>query len=544
MNVALFGDTEALLREYDAQRMIQAAQIGLLGQREGQVDPLKHLLDPSFTDTMWLYELSQTEPYVPGSLHPKQVEALNALARHRLLLWGNQVGKTTLGAVDVALLALGRHPHQTWEPPVTQWASALTWDLWEQILLPELLTWIPPDRIIDAPEARAKSMKRTILVRADNGSVSRITGKSAEQGAAKYQSARVHQVWLDEEHPEGVWNEMLPRLLRFGGRTLTTATPLLGLTWLYFRLYEGWKNGTEPGVWVSHAGLADNPSITQDAIDTLTHELASDPAQLQARLYGKFAQPSGIAIKFDPNTNHFEMDEAFTEKVKEQKWPHVCGIDFGYWRFGFTHLVADPEGRGYVIRELFSQKESLEVRAKRIHAHLSGWDAPPNTRIWGDAANPTDILEINKEFLRLGSPYRVLPVTAENKARAASVTLVNNLFHRRALFVRRGLDEGSVWRLGQNAASDGNPRAGSRLMFEIGQWRYPEPKDGQAQKQARSRDTADGAGLIAALRYMVMSHFRAAKWTEPPAPKDPNIDIGLEKVLSRMKKATKRRAFG
>src|SRR3990172_1301280 len=62
----LFGDTEALLREYDAQRLIQAVEIGLLGQREGQVDPLKHLLDPAFTETMWLYEASQTEPNAPG----------------------------------------------------------------------------------------------------------------------------------------------------------------------------------------------------------------------------------------------------------------------------------------------------------------------------------------------------------------------------------------------------------------------------------------------------------------------------------------------
>ncbi len=237
------GSREEVLREYDALRLHEAARIGLVGQREGQIDPLALLMDPSFTESPWYYEDSRTEPMVPGVLHPKQMEALLADARHRLLFWGNQTGKTTFGAVDCDLLALGRHPNQKWKPPVTIWASALTWDLWQTILLPELLTWLPRDRVLSAPTPGVQSTKRTIVIRADNGKLSRIIGKSAEQGPAKYQSARVHRVWLDEEHPEEIWNELLPRLLRFGGDTLTTATPLLGLTWLYYRLYQAWERG-------------------------------------------------------------------------------------------------------------------------------------------------------------------------------------------------------------------------------------------------------------------------------------------------------------
>jgi phage terminase large subunit-like protein len=115
-------------------------------------------------------------------------------------------------------------------PPFTGWASALTWELWEKILLPELLTWIPPWRIIDAPPPFKQSTKRDIVILADNGRESRITGKAAEQGADKYQSARVDKVWLDEEHPETVWDEMQPRLLRYGGTTLGTMTPLSAQT--------------------------------------------------------------------------------------------------------------------------------------------------------------------------------------------------------------------------------------------------------------------------------------------------------------------------
>ena len=125
------------------------------------------------------------------------------------------------------------------------WASALTWELWEQILLPELLTWIPADRIISAPPPHQSAPgRRTIMVRADDGTVSRIMGKAAAQGARTYQSAKITHCWLDEEHPEAIWDELQPRLVRYGGTTTTTATPLLGLTWLYHRLYMGHKRGT------------------------------------------------------------------------------------------------------------------------------------------------------------------------------------------------------------------------------------------------------------------------------------------------------------
>ncbi len=211
-------------------------------RRGGLVDPLARLMDPTFTSVLWDYDDSKIGPRIPGKLHAKQLDALHQPATHRHLFWGNQTGKTTLGAVDLCLSALGRHPMQATGvepmPPVTLWASALSWDLFEDVLLPELLTWLPTDRVTDAPTPHVHSVKRDILVRADNGKESRITGKAANQGAGEYQAARIHKVWLDEEHPEAVWDELQARLLRFGGRTLSTMTPIKGMTWVHTRIYE------------------------------------------------------------------------------------------------------------------------------------------------------------------------------------------------------------------------------------------------------------------------------------------------------------------
>jgi len=521
----------------------------LMLRNETDIDPIARLLDEKFTERFWEYEHSQIGDVIPGELHVKQLEALHEDVRHRFLFWGNQVGKTTLGAVECDLVALKRHPTIKPQGPAVVWASALTWELWEQILLPELLTWLPQDRIISAPEPfRSTPGRRTILVRADDGSVARIVGKSVQQGRRSYQSAKVHFVWLDEEHPEQVWDEIQPRLLRFGGRTLTTATPLLGLTWLFHRVYESWRRGTEPEFWCSHAGLMDNPAIDAEMVAATRRQFAHDPSQLAARLDGKFARPTGLALSaYDPKKNLESFGLADAEEANRagrtgRGWTHVCGLDFSYWRFAFLHGMVDHAGRLHIVKEYFSQKQTLEVRARHVHEHLAAWGAPEETRIWSDCANPTDINELNAALKRIGSPYRCRAVKAESKARRTGVTLLNDLFARGALLISRTVDDESVWYRGQDASSDGQPAAGSRLLYEIGQWRYEKPtQDGKVQSDDPVDDTADGADCCAALRYLAMSHFRPAKKAPvPPKRKNPNLDDGYAKMQKAMRERMKR----
>jgi len=542
-------DHESLVEWQIGQRLRGVLGLG----KEDAIDPLRRLHDPSFTDTLWEYDGSYIGEMVPGSLHEKQVEAFLASAthRHRFLFWGNQVGKTTEGAQECAMVALKRHPHIRVQGSALIWASALTWELWENILLPELLTWIPPERIILAPEPfKSTPGRRTIVVRADDGTLSRIVGKSVQQGRKSYQSAKVHFCWMDEEHPEAIWNELMLRLVRFGGRTLTTATPLLGLTWLYFRMYLSWQRGTDPDVWCSHAGLMDNPSIGEEQIEFVRRQFAGNPAELAARLFGKFAKPAGLALSsYDPGRNleTFTREMALAANEPSPRggkgWTHVCGLDFQYWRFGLVHGMVDHAGRLHIVKEYFSQKQTLSVRARWIHNHLTDWGAPPDTRLWGDCANPTDINELNVEFQRIGSPFRVRAVRGESKARATGTKVLNNMLERGTLLISRDVaEDGKVWYRGQNAASEGQPMADSRLLFEIGQWRYPTPKPkndaDRAQTDDPDDDTADGADLIAALRYLVMSHFRPPKKGKvPEAPKDRNFDDGFE----RMKKAVQQK---
>ena len=72
-------------------------------------------------------------------------------------------------------------------------------------------------------------------------------------------------------------------------------------------------------------------------------------------------------------------------------------------------------------------------------------------------------------------------------------------------------------------------------MYEIAQWRYPKPKDGEAQAQDPADRTADGADMVAALRYAVMSQYRAAEFEIPTSDRRKNRDAGLEKLNDQIK---------
>lgn len=196
-----------------------------------------------------------------------------------------------------------------------------------------------------------------------------------------------------------------------------------------------------------------------------------------------------------------------------------AGIDFGHWRFACVVCAADPAGVVHVVHEVFDQRGDATTRARALHAVAERYGLLERLArglpfpIWGDAANPSDIKELNAAFRRLESPLVCVAVGMANKQRAASVERINDARGRGALRFRAALGqdlEGQPqrWHIGLSAGSAGVETRGSRLRWELTQWRYPVPKPGEPQDESPDDDTADGADAIAALRYAVMSHWQ------------------------------------
>lgn len=329
--------------------------------------------------------------------------------------------------------------------------------------------------------------------------------------------------------PDGIFSQLVDGRADFLVERLVSG-PYPAVEELATELQEDKASGTVKAVIV--AGTAtwagQDLAACQRLIDTIG--LGAFLLECQHEVHG---HAEGLALRFREQHHLEDLDDEHARALVKLG-SVIAGCDFGSWRFGVELTAVDRAGVPHQIAEYFSQRESLERRAICIHSIFTHYGVSPKVRIYGDSANPTDINELNANFRRVGSPYRAVPVASENKIRLTSVERLNELLDRRALRFRRDVHRhvaridirdprtekllepiSPIWRLGYGAARPGVELQGSRLLWEIKHWKYPIAKAGYAQKQDPDDNTADGADLISAKRYQIMSWWKAPKEPEP-----------------------------
>jgi phage terminase large subunit-like protein len=183
--------------------------------------------------------------------YPKQKEFLDlgTSKRERLLIAGNQNGKTHTGAYEAACHLTGDYPKwwtggagtgrpRAGSPARPRWWYA-TCSRRSYAASPASKRlfgtgMIPKDKFADKPSlARGiTDAYDTIQVRHKSGGVSVGRFKSYEQGRTKFQGESIDWGWADEEPPEDVYAELLTRTVATKGMVFMTFTPLKGrLEW-------------------------------------------------------------------------------------------------------------------------------------------------------------------------------------------------------------------------------------------------------------------------------------------------------------------------
>jgi len=176
----------------------------------------------------------------------RQFHAEGAVHRERLLMAGNQLGKTYCGAAEVAMHLTGQYPAwwegRRWDRPVRWWAgsktSEVTRDGVQRLLVGEPKNesaWgtgmIPGDAIDDwSRRMGVADSLDNVLVKHVSGGISTLGFKSYDQGRQKWQGETLDGVWFDEEPPLDIYMEGLTRTNATGGMTMITFTPLLGMS--------------------------------------------------------------------------------------------------------------------------------------------------------------------------------------------------------------------------------------------------------------------------------------------------------------------------
>ena len=169
--------------------------------------------------------------------------AAGATHRERLLMAGNQLGKTLAGGFEVAMHATGRYPGwwhgRRFNRPIVAWAAGTTGETVRDTVQRVLIGRpgqhgtgaIPKDAIGELVSARrVADLLDTIRVRHISGDWSSIGLKSYLSGREKFQGETLDLVWFDEEPPADIYLEGLTRTNIGGNPVFMTFTPLLGVS--------------------------------------------------------------------------------------------------------------------------------------------------------------------------------------------------------------------------------------------------------------------------------------------------------------------------
>ncbi len=267
--------------------------------------------------------------------YPKQREFHEAGKAHRerLLMAGNQNGKTYPAAAEVSMHATGIYPDdwngRRWERPVRIWIGGIADDLvrdnpqkhvmgvpglWGTGFVPK--SCIVPKRI--AMSHGVTGAIDTAYIRHKSGGYSVIIFKSYKEGREKWQSDTVDIIWYDEEPPMEIYSEGLARISATSGMVLVTLTPLKGGTVLVNRFY-----------------LEKSPDrhLTQMTIEDAEHIPVSERQKIidgypeherEARARGVPLLGSGRVFPVDEKQIKVDPFDI------PSHWPAIGGIDFGW----------------------------------------------------------------------------------------------------------------------------------------------------------------------------------------------------------------------
>jgi phage terminase large subunit-like protein len=306
--------------------------------------------------------------------YPKQSEfhAAGQSHRERLLMAGNQLGKTLAGGFEVAIHATGRYPDwwsgRRFDRPTVGWACGITGevvrDTVQKVLVgrpgQEGTGAIPKNALAELVSARGiPDLLDTIKVHHVSGGVSVIGLKTYASGREKFQGETLDLVWFDEEPPADIYTEGLTRTNVGANPVWMTFTPLLGMS----EVVRRFLTERSPDRHITSMTIDDVVHYTEDEKKKI---IASyPPHELEARTKGIPVLGSGRIFPVPEDTI------ACDHREFSPHWPRIGGMDFGWDHpFAAVELVWDRDTDTVYVSRTHRLKEASPI----IHAAtLRAW---------------------------------------------------------------------------------------------------------------------------------------------------------------------------
>lgn len=391
---------------------------------------------------------------------PQQTEAIKQFTEQIKIfgvLGGNRSGKTELGAFIVIAWCLGKEyfkdsPVEAMvnalpipKGPVNCWVVGLDYGTLRDVIFAEKLIngRGSPGLLPKDPQVVTKFVKGDFQIFFENGSI--ITGKSADAGREKFQSASVDLIWIDEEPEAEIFDECYQRTVDCAGKILLTLTPLTDITsgvrfpWVY-DLHEKAAHENKDVKFVNLSTIY-NPHIPDTEKQKLLIKWAGHPEE-RARLYGEFVRRSGLVYPmYNPKVHlidRFNIPKHFMRVVSID--PAATGMTAAIW------AAIDEEGNQYLYREYYEKDRIVSEHAKSIRMHCAGdvidiWLIDPkwgtqrnaenhkqNYSLYKEAGLPVRLAHVGEDFgLNVSLEYMLSTVTPN--ARHPKVYIFKDLFH-------------------------------------------------------------------------------------------------------------------
>jgi phage terminase large subunit-like protein len=317
---------------------------------------------------------------------------LGSIRSERLLIAGNQNGKTHVGAYEAACHLTGQYPEwwkgRRFEKPTRGWiageTSLVVRDVQQKKLCGEPgvedsfgTGMIPKDLFTDKPSlARGiTDAYDTIQVKHVSGGISVARFKSYEQGRTKFQGETLDWIWFDEEPPLDIYSEGLTRTAATHGICWMTFTPLQGPTEVVLRFLD------EPSPYrgVIPMTIEDAEHISRDEKDRM---IASWPA------HEREARARGVPMLGSGRIFTAPEDSVTEEPITDIPpfWFKLWGIDFGIDHpFGAVLILWDKEADVIHVHHAYRVKDALPIQhadaIKKVGASVPvAWPNDGNVR--------------------------------------------------------------------------------------------------------------------------------------------------------------------
>lgn len=332
-------------------------------------------------------DLDSLESLLDYQWHDTALRFIHSKAKVRVIITGNQAGKSKTAMLDLAMRELGIHPvrsRNNLTKPVRCVSKCLPKndEDEENAQYNEFKIMYPKDLILKDVTARSS----ILTVKSISGDKNRIEFLSKNMDLDAFMSTQRSALYQDEEIERVKFTESLMRLLRAGGDVVVTLTPVKGLDWTYddlwmkaskiyrskticdkFHLPPVETNSKGKDIEIFCWATDDNPVLDTDDVDRIMEQVgAEDDDDLAMRRYGVFKQVTGRMYKnFDKNIHCISFDKYFDPNEFKRYW-HYRIIDYHPTKPWYVSFLAiTPQHERFVWKELILKHDNATTRELR-----------------------------------------------------------------------------------------------------------------------------------------------------------------------------------